>query len=108
MTATAVRQGDVMLYPSPLPSTAKKVTLRPLALGEKTGHHHSLMTADEVILDDIAEMYEDGDGNVFVRILDEGALLGHQEHKTHAINPGSYQVVIQRENTDFGDRAVLD
>lgn len=105
--AIAVRQGDVMLFPASVPSTAKQIALRPLAYGEKTGHHHSLAVVDG-ILDDCAELYESEDGTIYCRILDEKVLLTHQEHKTHGIQAGDYQVVIQQENTDWGSRAVLD
>ena len=95
-----------------IPANAKKIPLRPLAFGEKTGHHHSLMADPGVCLEDVAQMFEvtDDDGvKHFLRISGEGVSLVHQEHKAHpAIVPGDYQVVIQQENTDWGSRAVLD
>ena len=107
--AIAVRQGDVMLFPYLIPSTAKPIALRPLAYGEKTGHHHSLTVGDgNGIAGECAELYEAEDGTIYCRITNEGVLLAHQEHKTHGIVPGEYQVVIQQENTDWGSRAVLD
>lgn len=92
---------------SSIPTDAKKIPLRPLALGEKTGHHHSLVVEAPLELEDCVEMYEK-DGEVFVRIKDEGVVLAHQEHKSHAVPPGDYRVTIQQENTDWGSRAVLD
>lgn len=103
----ALRQGDVLLVPTAVPSDAKRIPNKPLALGEKTGHHHSLV-ADGVTLEDSVEMYEK-DGQIFVSIKDEGVSLIHQEHKAHpSIIPGDYKVTIQQENTDWGSRAVLD
>jgi hypothetical protein len=103
----AVRQGDVMLFPSTIPTDAVRIASRPLAYGEKTGHHHSLV-ADEVAFEDAVDMYEK-DGQIFVSIKDEGVSLVHQEHKAHpSIVPGDYKVTIQQENTDWGSRAVLD
>lgn len=94
-----------------IPATAKKVPLRPIALGEATGHHHSLMADPGVALEDVAEMYEveAGEGaGTYLRINGEGVSLVHQEHKAHAIAPGEYQVVIQQENTDWGAQPVRD
>lgn len=93
---------------SPIPADAKKIGLRPLALGEKTGHHHSLMADPGVELADAVEMYEGKDGEIYVRIHEEGVRLVHQEHKAHLIPPGDYSVTIQQENTDWGGRAVVD
>jgi hypothetical protein len=92
---------------STIPADATKIAVRPLALGEKTGHHHSLMVEDPLALEDCVEMYEK-DRETFVRIKEEGVLLTHQEHKTHAVPPGDYKVVIQRENTDWGAKTVVD
>lgn len=110
-----------------IPTNAKKVPLRPLALGEKTGHHHSLMTLDEYPVEDKAEMFE-VDGKLFaVRITGDAVALVHQEHKPHLVgrengvfhrqgdvalipmaDPGEYRVVIQSEVTDWGARPVVD
>lgn len=99
-----------MLKHKRIPASAKRVPLRPLALGEKTGHHHSLY-ANGVALEDAAQMYEldtkDGVAT-FLRITGDGISIQHQEHKTHAIVPGDYQVIIQREETDWGSRPVID
>ena len=109
-TQNALRQGDVMLRPSQIPNTANKVSLRPAALGEATGHHHSFMSNVETDVSELVEMYEGADGNTYVRVLGEpGAVsLVHQEHKAHFVNPGEFAIVIQQENTDWGSRAVLD
>jgi hypothetical protein len=49
----AIRQGDVMLVPAKVPVDATKIKLRPIALGEMTGHHHSLMTCTETPVDEL-------------------------------------------------------
>ena len=96
-----------------IPKTAKRIALRPLALGEQTGHHHSLAVMDQAKnLDDLAEMYTaevDGQMKIFLRIIeDECVILTHQEHKTHAVPAGEYEVVIQQEVTDWGSSPVCD
>ena len=105
----AIRQGDVMLKPATIPTDAKRVKLRPIALGERTGHHHSLMSNVETPVEDLVEMYEK-DGQTFVRILGEpeSVSLVHQQHKAHTIAPAEYVYVPQVENSDWGTRRVED
>jgi hypothetical protein len=94
-----------------IPETAKRVPLRPVALGEVTGHHHSFMSnVAEVDVADLVEMYEGEDGKIYVRVLGEegNVSLVHQEHKAHMVTPGDYSVTIQQENTDWGSRPVAD
>ena len=96
-----------------IPKTAKRIALRPLALGEKTGHHHSLVCLDpNKELNDVAEMYEAKDDeqmNTYLRVIEsECVALVHQEHKTQAVPAGEYEVVIQREVTDWGTAQVQD
>lgn len=99
------------MNPTKIPANAVRIPLRPLALGEKTGHHHSLMANPGVVLEDVAEMFEvetpDGRKH-YLRVTGEGVSLVHQEHKAHVVPAGEYEVVIQQENTDWGSRAVLD
>ncbi len=100
-----------MIQKNKIPKDAKRIPLRPLALGEVTGHHHSFMSnVAEADVADLVEMYEGADGGTYVRILGEpGAVsLVHQEHKAHAVPPGEYAVTIQQENTDWGARPVAD
>ena len=94
-----------------IPSNAKRIPLRPLALGEKTFHHHSLCTIDETPVEDVCEMYEvetEGGVKTYLRVTAEGVALTHQEHKTQPVAPGEYEVTIQQENTDWGARPVQD
>lgn len=97
-----------------IPDTAHRIALRPLALGEVSGHHHSLCTIDPSIdLESAAQLYEvdaeDGSGTkTWLRITSEGIALVHQEHKSAAIPPGEYEVIIQQQNTDWGVQRVFD
>ena len=68
------RQGDVGLVKSAIPEAAKRVKLRPLALGEVTGHSHRVAVADEPFV----EMYE-LNGLTYIRALQDVHLL-HEEH----------------------------
>src|SRR5215469_10498840 len=105
----ALRQGDVLVRTAEIPADATPIPPRPLALGEKTGHHHSLMVDEpETAIEDAVEMYEK-DGQIYVRIKDESAVsLVHQEHKAHKVPPGDYAIIIQQEETDWGTRQVAD
>ena len=96
---------------SKIPANAKRVPLRPVALGEATGHHHSFMSnVEEIEIADLVRMYECEDGKTYIRVLGgEGDVsLVHQEHKAHVVSPGEYSVTIQQENTDWGARSVVD
>jgi hypothetical protein len=109
--AEAIRQGDVMLWPGTVPANAKRIPLRPIALGERTGHHHSLVADPGVALDDIAEMFEvetEAGMKTYVRITAEGVSLVHQQHKPHRLTPGEFEYIPQVENSDWGTRQVAD
>jgi hypothetical protein len=96
---------------SKIPATAKRIPLRPLALGEVTGHHHSLYAEGSTAVEDLAEMFEvetrDGVKH-YLRVTGEGVSLQHQEHKTHLVPPGEYEITIQQECSDWGARQVQD
>jgi hypothetical protein len=105
----AIRQGDVMLKPCKIPADAKKIALRPVALGERTGHHHSLMTCTDTPVEELVEMYEK-DGLTYVRALGEPSevALVHQQHKAQRLDAAEYVYVPQVENSDWGTQRVSD
>ncbi len=87
-----------------IPNGAKRIPMRPLALGEATGHHHSLI-CDEA---DSVEMYEK-DGQTFVRIVGEGVSVQHQEHKPSTIPENTeWGIRIATEVNDWGRAPVRD
>jgi hypothetical protein len=101
------RQGDVLLFPAPLPTdtTPKQPEAdgcAVLAHGEVTGHRHR---------------FAPGLCNLFVGVGAEGATyavlaadaaLLHEEHATIPIPAGTYRVIIQREYEPAGWRRVED
>lgn len=95
-----------------IPKTAKRIPIRPLALGEATGHHHSLTSHGTLVTEssEVVEMYEDTDGTVYVKIKDEQAVaaLQHQEHYGHALPAIEYERRQQVEVTDWGQAPVRD
>lgn len=87
-----------------IPKDATRIKTRPLALGEATGHHHSLAT-DEA---ELVEMYEK-DGETFVRVLGDGIPVQHQEHKPHVCPSGAeFGIRIATEVNDWGKVPVRD
>lgn len=98
------RQGDVLLKSDiAVPEGAKKVTPTSgrfiLALGEATGHSHTV-TAET------CEMYQLANGMVLV--VKEPTPVIHQEHEVFNVAPGAYWVVHQREYSPEEIRRVMD
>lgn len=102
----AIRHGDVILYERAAPAGATlagrgRVTL---AEGEATGHAH--------VATGPVELWEERSGETwrrFLRVLDEGGVIVHEEHATVALAPGDWEVVRQREWTDDDEpRQVAD
>ncbi len=90
-----------MQYVTAIPEGAVRIPTRPFALGEATGHHHSVADTDAV------EMYEK-DGEIYVRIL-EDVPLTHQEHKPVVLPSGAEcEIRIATEVTDYGRSPVRD
>jgi hypothetical protein len=107
MTGYAEKRRKTMI-----PKGAKKIAIRPVALGEVTGHSHQLVTLDSsVCLEDVVEMFEmesETGVNTYLRVTGDCVALVHEEHKTNPVAPGEYEVVIQQESTDWGARPVVD
>jgi hypothetical protein len=93
-----LRQGDVLLIrvdaiPVEATPVARDDGAVVLAYGEVTGHRHAVHGRH-------AELLELTDAQVerrFLRIVDQEALLVHEEHDPIAVAPGCYRVVRQRE-----------
>ena len=64
-----------------------------LAIGEATGHHHTITKGD-------AELY-DHEGTLFLRVNSDEAELTHQEHNTITIPKGDYEIGMVREYRHF-------
>jgi hypothetical protein len=106
---TMYRQGDVLLVPT-AHSLTRAAVLVPrdrgrfvLAYGEVTGHAHAIHSA-------LAELFEERDGRLFLRVLAgvEQVRLLHEEHDAIVLPPGLYEVIRQREYSPGAIRYVLD
>lgn len=89
-----LRQGDVLLVPADgglppearvLPRSGGRVVL---AEGEATGHAHAIRGAGTTL-------HAVGDTRLLV--VTAPVILDHEEHAPLVVEPGTYEVVIQRE-----------
>jgi hypothetical protein len=103
---------------SMIPKNAKKIPLRPLALGEATGHSHRLICETGPV-EEACELYEHVNNGItehFLLVTREGVSLIHAaagstqtaDHYPHVIAPGEHRVTIQEETTDWGTRKMTD
>jgi hypothetical protein len=95
---TQKRHGDLLIVAvDGLPSRAKKAKGLTLALGEVTGHHHTLTSGQRFEVN----------GEQFFKAF-EGTTLKHQEHGPIQFEPGYWKVVNQREFAPDRNRRVAD
>lgn len=82
------RQGDVQfIKAAAVPEGAKPKPGNTLFTGEATGHAHTM---------DAGELFETADGLLYLR-TDKLTRVRHQEHKTVALEPGTYLVSKKRQ-----------
>lgn len=90
------QQGDVLLT-AIQGIKGKKLNHLTVAVGEATGHHHTVTKGE-------AELY-DHEGTLFLRVNSEIATLTHQEHTAVVLPKGDYQIGIVREFDHFSEEA---
>ena len=90
------QQGDVLVKSSDRVK-GKKLHHLTLALGEATGHHHTITKGD-------AELY-DFKGTLFLHVESDEAELTHQEHNTIVLPKGDYEIGIVQEYDHFAEEA---
>jgi hypothetical protein len=84
-----IRQGDILLEKvNEIPQELKRREDRTLALGEKTGHHHTFSGQVLVFGEMGKEQFAD---------VQQESVLEHQEHENIKVPEGKYRVVQQRE-----------
>jgi len=97
------RQGDVLILPvNKIPASLKQTKRCTLALGEATGHHHTI-DFDAVGYGESATSLAD-----YFEVTGESATLTHQEHDPITIKTGKYRKVIQTEYTPEELKNVVD
>lgn len=96
----ALRHGDVLFHPvAKLPKGATllhKGLDYTVALGEYTGHSHTLVAEKPV------EVFG-WNGERFLRIK-AGAKIKHQEHKQLEVQPGIYKIGLEKEFDYFQEK----
>lgn len=97
------RQGDVLIRQiAAFPAGERKVQADGcLAYGEVTGHAHRI--ADLAA----AELFACGDGR-YLSVGEQGVSIVHEEHDLIALEPGAYEIRIQREYSPEEIRNVRD
>ena len=96
-----VHGGDVQMLETSVPTGAKKITHKPLALGEKSGHQH-IVTGD-------VELFEDEMSNIYVVVGPKGALLQHVHESNfngdytnnNVISRADHKPVVLKPNTTY-------
>jgi hypothetical protein len=102
-TYTDGRQGDVLILPvDSFPDGLVPVQRCTLALGEVTGHHHTIPSGATGFAPEATSV-----ANYF-EVSDAPADLVHQEHDTVTIPTGKWRSVIQSEYTPEEIRNVAD
>ena len=97
MKQNEYRQGDVLLVKvAAIPEGAKQKD-NVLALGEATGHHHTLEGGDVMVKDGIQYV-----------VARQRTRLVHQEHGQIEIPKGKYKVALQHEYSPTENRRVMD
>jgi hypothetical protein len=87
------RHGDILITAGQMPAQVTELKHSIIAEGETTGHAHRLH--DGVL-------YEDAQGNMFVRVPEgKTGTLTHEEHGTIALPAGDYVVTRQREYNPY-------
>ena len=98
-----MRQGDVLILPvKKIPSNLVRTKQVTLALGEATGHHHTIYSGAVGYATPETELSE------YFEVTDATADLTHQEHTTITIPKGKYRKVIQSEYIEQDNRKVVD
>jgi len=102
-----VRHGDLMQIPlklgklslieipNKIPTKAKKTNEKVLALGEATGHKHTLVGQSLIFQDEETKYIQ----------VNEPSQITHQEHKTVPLEVGEYVQVQEREFDAFARRS---
>lgn len=89
-----LQQGDVLLTGiSKIPVNGKKLNHLTLAIGEATGHSHTITKGKAELVESNKKWY--------LKVLSEEAILTHQEHKPIAIPKGEYEIGIVQEYNHF-------
>jgi len=89
------QQGDVLIETvENFPMGLKKKHGNVLAEGEATGHAHKIDLAQ-------SNVFCDAEGNLYVEVIGDNAVIQHEEHKQITVPKGKYRVRKVREYDHF-------
>jgi len=98
-----MRQGDVLILPvKSIPKSLVKTEKVTLALGEATGHHHTIFAGAVGFAENTSALSD------YFEVTTKTADLTHQDHTTITIPKGKYRKVIQSEYIEQDNRKVVD
>ena len=99
-----LQQGDVLLKPNTIPPQSKATEGNVLQEGEHTGHAHRLHGEGFTVFEHPTTKRK------HLRVVKEGVMLRHEEHKAFAVPPGDYEISIVKEFDHFEEetREVVD
>jgi hypothetical protein len=90
------RHGDVILKPASGVAFAEYKKEMTIALGEATGHHHTLYPNNDSSKISLTEI----DGRRFIHV-DGDYFLRHQEHFEIQVPTGIYEIIMEEEYDPF-------
>lgn len=97
------RQGDVLIMRvNSIPENLVKTNKVTLALGEVTGHHHSILSENVVGFAEVETALAK-----YIEVKSQ-AVLTHQEHDPITLPEGTYRAIIQKEYEPGALRNVAD
>lgn len=97
------RQGDTIIIPcDKIPDGLKQTTKVVVALGEVTGHSHTIFYGATGYASDVDALVD------YIEVTGPSADLTHQEHTTISIPTGTYRTIRQVEYTPEALRNVRD
>lgn len=95
--STYYRHGDLGITPIKKDGEWQECNEITLALGEATGHHHTLYPNPGAIV----ERMKGFNDVLYFRVKNGTAQLRHQEHNTLEIGPGTYEIHREQEYDYF-------
>lgn len=103
MSKLYARHGDVDLFKlNNLPENLRKLDNTTVALGESSGHHHTIYPFNNSkvsVYEDVANLV-----NKYVKIEGGKAVIKHQEHEPIIIDEGIYKVQIEQGINPFTEQ----
>jgi hypothetical protein len=97
------RQGDVLIEAiHEIPRELKRIKRLILAAGDSTAQRHQIKERG------VAQLFQDNQGQLFLVVTAQQAVVVHPEHNPIVLPKGNYRVWRQREFNPVRPRTVVD